>query len=415
MSMKLAGFAFEARLGTQTRKLILMKLVDCCRDDGSKIFPAVASIALAAECSERTVQRTLREFEGIGLLERVREGGRHGPGAASCAQYRLDVGRLERLAAEGWPGLEPAGAADDDGERDGPADGPRAEDGVPTGDMVSPLDGPERGDAMSPLGGLGVTFERARGDTIVSPEPLREPLRREREARGSAGEGADGGEGQASQKARRDEAADDGEDDGLARFRRRWPTTRSDNPARVEAAWGRLTPAERETAIERIDAVLAAHKADRRGAHPSGASYLGDRLWTALDLAAGRDAAQGAPAVSPFVPPWTRGWWGVAFWRIDAGQPPERLRKMVHMAECYRIGSAPEDRPAAAARAETLAYASSDEPRAAAWARWLNARGFDVRERFAGKPFAVWLPAHDPPDEARAETADDMANELARR
>lgn len=51
MSAFLLGIGFRADMGTCARKLVLLKLMDACEDDGTRIFPAIATIARAAQCS----------------------------------------------------------------------------------------------------------------------------------------------------------------------------------------------------------------------------------------------------------------------------------------------------------------------------------------------------------------------------
>ncbi|MGO4816694.1 helix-turn-helix domain-containing protein, partial [Cupriavidus sp. 2MCAB6] len=72
MSASLLGAAMKAKLGSRTRKLVLIKLVDCCHEDGTNIYPALATVAEDAECSITTARRTLREFCAVGLLRKVK-------------------------------------------------------------------------------------------------------------------------------------------------------------------------------------------------------------------------------------------------------------------------------------------------------------------------------------------------------
>ena len=87
MSAALLGMAFRCDMGSHVAKLVLLKLVDAAEDDGTSIYPAIATIARAAQAHERTVQRVLRLFQAKGLLRLVRQGG-GGPGNTS--EYTLD-------------------------------------------------------------------------------------------------------------------------------------------------------------------------------------------------------------------------------------------------------------------------------------------------------------------------------------
>lgn len=77
MSSRLLGPAWDATLPPM-QKLVLLKLVDCANDDGSSCWPSVATIVGDTGASRRFVQRTLRLFEGDGLLEVVTLGGVRG-------------------------------------------------------------------------------------------------------------------------------------------------------------------------------------------------------------------------------------------------------------------------------------------------------------------------------------------------
>lgn len=102
MSAYLLGIGFRADMGTPTRKLVLLKLIDACEDDGTRIFPAVSTIARAAQCSTRQVQRELSRFVEQGLLQVVREGGK---GPRSTTEYTLRLDVLASIAEAGWEGF----------------------------------------------------------------------------------------------------------------------------------------------------------------------------------------------------------------------------------------------------------------------------------------------------------------------
>jgi hypothetical protein len=99
MSAFLLGTGFRADMGTCIRKLVLLKLIDACEDDGSRIFPAIATVARAAQCSDRQVQREIKSFLDIGLLSLVRAGGQ---GRRSTNEYALDLDVLSAISKAGW-------------------------------------------------------------------------------------------------------------------------------------------------------------------------------------------------------------------------------------------------------------------------------------------------------------------------
>lgn len=105
---------------TPVEKLVLLKLADHAGDSGEDAYPSVARVAKEVGCSERTVQRTLKDLWASGLIEVTAPATRHRP---TC--YRL---RLEN-----------------------------------------------RGANLSPLDPVGVTSTTFRGDTATSPEPSIEP------------------------------------------------------------------------------------------------------------------------------------------------------------------------------------------------------------------------------------------------
>lgn len=272
MSAKLLGLAFDTITPTHASKLVLLKLVDACDDDGTNIFPAVATIARKAQCSPRQVQREIRRFVTLGLLIQVSAGGR-GPG--DTARYSLDVVVLRRIAEQGWP-----------------QEGDEAEE---KGATTSPL--PE-GDTEAEKGDMG----EAKGDKLSHPTPPINPSidpSLERDARAREGE-----EGDHVPNA-----------DLLAELKGRAVRVSHDSPAAINAAWRRLTPAERREAVERyLDWV-----ADAGGVRKAIAglpTYLAEKRWTLLPPKAGRGA--GGRFVAPT---FSRDWWIIWHKRVAAGKP----------------------------------------------------------------------------------------------
>ncbi|RXF72107.1 hypothetical protein EK403_14960 [Hansschlegelia zhihuaiae] len=80
----------------------------------------------------------------------------------------------------------------------------------------------------------------------------------------------------------------------------------------------------------------------------------------------------------------------------ESDLPTFDRRKILRLSET-RVGYKPSDRDAVERVAETLSPIMTDNPHAKRWADWFRERGLDLDMKFAGKPFAVFLPAHDPP------------------
>ena len=155
MSIQVIAKVLPKRWGSTTRKIVAIKLADVAREDGSKIYPSVATVASESELSERQVQRVLEEFRKEGLLIVVRKGG----GRNKPTEYRLNLSAID--------GLPDARLLRESGEAE-------------KGDMVSSFV-PER-----------VTITTEKGDT-VSPDPslpVRIPSTKEQSASAEAGAAA---------------------------------------------------------------------------------------------------------------------------------------------------------------------------------------------------------------------------------
>lgn len=94
MSIRLMTMVWDIRWPTQNHLLVMLKLADHANDEGSKVWPAVATIAAQAQCSERTVQNVLKAFRDCGLVGVVKPGG-----GASPTIYTLNVSLLNALAS----------------------------------------------------------------------------------------------------------------------------------------------------------------------------------------------------------------------------------------------------------------------------------------------------------------------------
>lgn len=240
MSAFLLGIGFRADMGTCVRKLVLLKLIDACDEDGTRIFPAVSTIARAAQCSPRQVQREMKAFADVGLIRLVREGGK---GPRSTNEYALDLAVLDRLGKHGWAAM--SGGATENGK----------------GDTVSPLEQAEKGDTGNTV---RVTPEADKGDKPshpTPPDPSLDPSI-EREAR------------------ERDAENPKEVERWLKRAHPSWPTFVADSGKTAFAAAMALTAAEREAAADRMGDYLKAEKAS--GGRCAFGVYLSEKRWERL-------------------------------------------------------------------------------------------------------------------------------------
>lgn len=122
MSVLVAGLCYEVAFGCPKRKAIAVALADHASHDGTNVFPSIKLIAAKVEYSERTVQRTLRDLEQIGLLTVVSAGG---AGPKDTREWAFNM-HLLRALADGT-----AKIIDDKGDSETPLEG----------DSLTPLDG----------------------------------------------------------------------------------------------------------------------------------------------------------------------------------------------------------------------------------------------------------------------------------
>ncbi len=93
MSIRVISRVLPKRWGSPSRKIVAIKLADVANDDGTSIYPSIATVASEAELSERQVQRIMDEFREAGLLVVVRKGG----GRNRPTEYRFDLAAIDRL------------------------------------------------------------------------------------------------------------------------------------------------------------------------------------------------------------------------------------------------------------------------------------------------------------------------------
>ncbi|WP_157928769.1 hypothetical protein [Pararhizobium haloflavum] len=317
MSAFLLGHGFRADMGTCIRKLVLLKLIDACEDDGSRIFPAMATVARAAQCSTRQVQREIKAFLDIGLLRLVRAGG---SGPRSTNEYALDLDVLGWIARDGWNAVD---AAQKSGQA--PVEN--------KGDTVSPLE--NKGDTGDTLRVTPATDKGDNGSHPTPPDSSLDPSK-EREARASADNSSrDGHDAEAAEPA--------AERPGMADFEKRvmrfcngrgfsagpWPNWDTSSPGHVARQFAKLTVDGRAEAERWRDAYLSDIKRRQKKPVPV-ANFLRDRLWTGLDDGILRRAEQvaqvpRAPTLPPdYAPPFGPVWSAFVHAKlIDGPQHPD--------------------------------------------------------------------------------------------
>lgn len=396
MSAALLGAAMKAKLGSRTRKLVLIKLVDCCHEDGTNIYPALATVAEDAECSIATARRTLKEFVAVGLLRKVRDGG---GGRKSTNHYEMDVELLLRLRRpEFWPALEAAALHQplpDEGDEDEVG---HAQDAAAGPERAAPCE--IKGSTVIPYHGDTLSNDALRvssGDT----QPLSRSLNSERESAG-AGAGTPASEAEPAAAGHAPDAG--GEPATLAAFREAYPHAGADDQAMLASAWEALPFEQRRAAIAGIAGFLAERKAAGLTSRLSAPKYLAGRNWLHLPRqSAERAAAQAAGAVMQ-IGAWSGDWWLLLLDRVFAGRPAGMWVQFAEAGKALSATSA--DIAAAGKRIGELKPFLCDGPEIKAWRPWLAARGARIPV-FSGS-FRVFLPAEAPPGGRRDDGDDDV-------
>jgi len=93
VSFKVANLVRSRRFGSGARKAIALKLADVANDDGSSIYPSIATIARDTEFCQRLVKRTLANFRSEGLLQVAAGGG----GRTNATRYLMDLAAVSTL------------------------------------------------------------------------------------------------------------------------------------------------------------------------------------------------------------------------------------------------------------------------------------------------------------------------------
>lgn len=425
MSAFLLGLGFRACMGSRTRKLVLLKLIDACEDDGTRIFPAVDTVARAAECSGRQVQRELRLFEEKGLLRLVRQGGKR-PGDTN--EYALDLDMLHAIAKVGWNAF--FGAAADGGEM--------AESAADMGDTMSPIatdDADVMGDISEPMGDTSVT---PMGDMICHPTPpYTPPLDPSVERGRERGDGRTTADDEPAESAAAIEKA-------FWRLVKGWPGFDGMPKKPALAAWTKLSPEDRAQAADRFPRWLALLKAQRKSHVPAPSTYFDERLWQ--DLPDKPAAPDGPKVAAPYGKAWMaerfadllRPAYGAVhgltvFERsmVDSGRATadglmrEKIRKSgwptvntMHQRAADLPPKGWAFHPEIAALADGFQQVNRDGPLYAAWRREHERRGWPFLDE-TRPPEWVWFPAvaedwRDHPDAAVGAALDDFSISLQR-
>jgi hypothetical protein len=291
MSAFLLGIGFRADMGTCARKLVLLKLIDACEEDGTRIFPAISTIARAAQCSTRQVQRELQAFREVGLIRLVREGGK---GPRSTNEYALDLDVLQRLGKEGWEAVSNG-----------------------KGDTVSPLDEAEKGDTGD---AERVTPATAKGDSACHPTPPDPSLDPSIEREGADARADDQPEPAPLEDRKKIETA-------FWRMVRQWPGQKGMPKEAGLRAFAALSPEDREEAERKFPQWLALLKAQRKDHVAAPSTYFGQRLF--LEVA---EPAEEKPAVVD-APPFGPVWSGLRMEFLVTEPPAEGPKPSAYMAE----------------------------------------------------------------------------------
>lgn len=385
MSAALLGAAMKAKLGSRTRKLVLIKLVDCCHEDGTNIYPALATVAEDAECSIATARRTLKEFVAVGLLRRVREGG---SGRRSTNHYEMDVELLFRLRRpEFWPALEAAALHQPLPDNDDDEDSGHAQDA-----SAARIPAPSRDSKGSTVIGY-------HGDTLSNEalrvssddtQPLSRTLSSEREGAGASSDvpASEGAAAEAQARAAAPQAPASFEE-----LLEAYPHAKGDNRMQLRSAWEGLPFDQRRAAIDGIPAYLAERKAAGLKSRLSGPQYLAGRCWIGLEKQAAERVAKQASGAPVTITGYSRDWWVLLLDRIASGRSPGFW---VQQAEAGKaLGGTAAEIAAAVTRNGALSAFLCDGPEIEAWRPWLAARGARIPV-FRGE-FRVFLPSERPP------------------
>lgn len=98
MSWEVTGLISRRKIGSQTRRLLLLTMGDKANDDGSGIYASVATLARDSEISESSVRRTVKDFLTEGLLRHV--------GQRECRNGYTNIYEIVLEAIEALPEIK---------------------------------------------------------------------------------------------------------------------------------------------------------------------------------------------------------------------------------------------------------------------------------------------------------------------
>ena len=178
MSIQLMTLVRKSALPTNT-KFVLMALADWADDNGVNCYPSIYELSEYMTCSERTVQRLLRELEEGGWIAVVG----NAQGGGSSRHYALNVAKLEQVAAIEHARREIEKERRRRDRKNDPAN-PFAEGcQFVTPDKLSPVTTTTSGVTSATK---GVTTTTSRGDTGVTPSTIDPSKIHQRSTRSSA-------------------------------------------------------------------------------------------------------------------------------------------------------------------------------------------------------------------------------------
>lgn len=90
MSIHVISLVLKRRIAPASFKLVAIKLADCASDDGSRVFPALSTVAAEACVSIDTARRAIKKLMRLGVLKLIRKGGR-GPGSTNEYAFDMEV------------------------------------------------------------------------------------------------------------------------------------------------------------------------------------------------------------------------------------------------------------------------------------------------------------------------------------
>ena len=278
MSVTVMAAVFRADIRPATYKLVALKLADCANDDGTRVFPALATVAAQAGVSVDTARRAIRAFitDGkFGFLRQIRRGG-GGPGDTS--EYAFDLAALAALPLAGAA----VDAAEADGDESGDENGPADTSGVP--DLSHQKGSPDKTgvpDLSRQKGLHGATLKPEKGSHGAT---LTDRLCTAEKGRKSGAKGSTG----ATQTINRTIPPLTPQPAGgridfvdFDEFEDAWPWQGQERRDHAAAAFAALDEDNRRAAVDHVGRYLADVKAGRgrRKKRLQAASYLKSHIW----------------------------------------------------------------------------------------------------------------------------------------